>query len=292
MRRDGYHLFVMGPRGIGKTRFVREAIHRHGARSERGDWVYVNHFERPERPLALGLPAGVGTQLRDDMRHLVDELKAMIPAAFEAESYAAEVERIQSDIGERHGKALSALNEEANQDGIALVQTLNGFSLAPMADGEVMPPDAFAKLPEDEQKRLRERIVALQEKLARIMREGMRLRKEQAERVRALNRESHHDGRGPGHRRAGRALCPAREGGAVARGSARRRARERGRVPARQQPRRRSRTRSRRRRTSAATRSTCSARPRTTSPRPWSRPSIRRFRYCSGASTTACRWAT
>ncbi|MEZ5730579.1 MAG: Lon-like protease helical domain-containing protein, partial [Burkholderiaceae bacterium] len=148
VRRDGYHLFVMGPRGIGKTRFVREAIHRHGARSERGDWVYVNHFERPERPLALGLPAGVGTQLRDDMRHLVDELKAMIPAAFEAESYAAEVERIQSDIGERHGKALSALNEEANQDGIALVQTPNGFSLAPMADGEVMPPDAFAKLPE------------------------------------------------------------------------------------------------------------------------------------------------
>ena len=190
VEQDGYNVYVMGSAGIGKLRFVREAIATRGKRAEPRDWVYVNQFKRPERPLAIGLPHGRGAALREDMRQLVDELKATIPAAFESETYATEVERIQGEIAERHSHALSALNEEANRDGIALVQTPNGFTLAPVKDGEVMDPAAFAQLPEAEQQRLRARILQLQERLQRIVRDSVRLRKEQAERVTKVNRET------------------------------------------------------------------------------------------------------
>ena len=187
---EGYNLFVMGEAGVGKTRFVRSAIARHAKGSEHADWVYLNHFAEPDRPIAVGLPQGRGSKLREDMRRLVDELKATIPAAFESDDYRAEVERIQAEMAERQTQALSALNDEATRDGIALVRTPNGFSLAPVKDNDVMSPDDFGKLPEADQKRLRERIEALQEQLQRVMREGMRLRKEQIERVRKLNHDT------------------------------------------------------------------------------------------------------
>ncbi len=187
---EGYNLFVTGSAGIGKLPFVRAAIESRAKHAEALDWVYVNRFDQPERPLALGLPRGRGAALRDDMRAMIDELKATIPAAFESETYATEVERIRGEITDRHAKALAALGEEAMRDGIALVQTPNGFTLAPVKDGEVMEPAVFAKLPETEQQRVRARILQLQDRLQRIVRDGVRLRKEQAERVTRVNRET------------------------------------------------------------------------------------------------------
>jgi predicted ATP-dependent protease len=186
----GYNLYVAGDGGVGKTRFVRDAILMRGKQSGHSDWVYLNRFGEPERPLAIGLPQGWGRQLRSDMARLVDELKATIPAAFESESYTAEVERIQSEITERHAQSLGALNEDAGRDGIALVRTPNGFTLAPVRDNEVMSPEEFGKLPPEVQQRLRDRIGALQDRLQRVVRDGMRLRKEQVEKVRRLDRET------------------------------------------------------------------------------------------------------
>ena len=112
MRHAGYHLYVMGPPGSGKRSLVRRSIaaqlSQHGLR--RCDWVYVNHFETPHRPIALQLAAGQGAQLRADMRALVDELRSTIPAAFESEEYAAELERLNTDFKERAEHALLEVN--------------------------------------------------------------------------------------------------------------------------------------------------------------------------------------
>ncbi len=187
---DGYNVFVTGPPASGKMRFVEEAIRRRGKRGEPLDWVYVNNFAAPARPLAIGLPPCMGVQLRDDMRHLVEELKATIPAAFEAEGYANEVERIQAEFAERHTKALSDLNEEAMREGIGLIQTPNGFTLAPIRDGEVLSNEDFARLSKERQQEIQEKLMAFQEKLQKIVRNSIRMRKEQIERVQKLNRDT------------------------------------------------------------------------------------------------------
>ncbi len=187
---DGYNVFVTGPPASGKMRFVEEAIRRRGKRGEPLDWVYVNNFAAPARPLAIGLPPCMGVQLRDDMRHLVEELKATIPAAFEAEGYANEVERIQAEFAERHTKALSDLNEEAMREGIGLIQTPNGFTLAPIRDGEVLSNEDFARLTKERQQEIQEKLLMFQEKLQKIVRNSIRMRKEQIERVQKLNRDT------------------------------------------------------------------------------------------------------
>jgi len=190
MRHAGYHLMVMGPSGSGKRSLVRGVIDRHVAQdgTQRSDWVYVNNFAAPHRPIALQLAAGRGAQLREHMRALVDELRSTIPAAFESEEYAAELERLNAEFKERVEHGLIEISNDAQAQGLVMVRTPVGFTFAPQKGSEVMSPQDFEALPEAERTRLQQAMAPLQERLLQTLRESMRLRKEHADRLRALNR--------------------------------------------------------------------------------------------------------
>lgn len=190
IERHGYNLFVMGPAGSGKHTLVKQHLNERVREAAKwSDWVYVNNFARPHQPIAIELPPGRGMPLRDDMRHLVEELRSTIPAVFEGEEYSGKVEQIDAEFNERHERVFSDLGAEATQEGVALLRTPAGFSFAPLKDGEVISPQDFAKLAEEEQHRIGETITRLQSKLERAVRDVLRWRKERYERIKALNRE-------------------------------------------------------------------------------------------------------
>ena len=153
------------------------------------DWVYVNNFAQPHKPLALSLPAGRGQQLRQHMRQLLEELGAAIPAAFESDEYRTRVEQIDAELGERHESALTELGKEAASHNIGLLRTPTGFSLAPLKDGEVISADEYAKLPEAEQQQLERVMAELRTKLERLFRQMRQWQREHRDKVRQLNRE-------------------------------------------------------------------------------------------------------
>jgi predicted ATP-dependent protease len=192
MRHAGYHLYVMGPPGSGKRSLVRQTIDAHLARDgvQRSDWVYVNNFEAPHRPIALQLAPGRGAQLRDHMRALVEELRSTIPAAFESEEFAAELERLNTDFKERAEHGLIEVSSEAQKHGLLMIRTPVGFTFAPQKGSEVMSPQDFEALPQAERERLQAAVQQLQERLLQVLRESMRLRKEHADRLRSLNRST------------------------------------------------------------------------------------------------------
>ena len=188
--RDGYNLFVMGPAGCGRHTLVRQRIEARAKPAPRpSDWVYVNNFLQPQRPIAIGLPPGRGAGLGKDMARLVEELRSNIPAVFEGDEYRSKVDSIDAEFKERHEKAFAALGDESMAQGVALLRTPAGFSFAPVKEGEVMGSEEFAKLPEAEQERVKSAIEALQVRLERLIRDTMRWRKERLERIRELNRE-------------------------------------------------------------------------------------------------------
>lgn len=169
MARPGHHLFVMGPAGTGRRTLVRQAINHQVAAVgvQRSDWVYVNNFAQPHKPLALGLPAGRGAQLRTDLQALVRDLRTMIPGMFDSEEYATELERINTEFKERAEQAFTEVAHEAQQRGLALVRTPVGFTVTPQKDGEVMPPQVFAALPEAERDTLQKAMAEVQDQLLR-----------------------------------------------------------------------------------------------------------------------------
>lgn len=192
MPHDGYHVYVMGPPGSGKRALVRHAIAAQRARAgapPRSDWVYVNNFAQPHRPLALELPPGRGAELRADMRRLVEDLRATIPAVFESEEYTTQAEAIAADINARAARAMEGVIEAAQAQGIAMIRTPTGFTFAPLKNGDVLPPQEFEKLPEQERARIERAIESLQEQLMRVLRQQLKLRQEHSERLRALNRK-------------------------------------------------------------------------------------------------------
>ena len=190
IERDGYNLFVMGPAGCGRHTLVRQRIEARAEGAPRpSDWVYVNNFVQPHRPIAVELPCGRGAGLSKDMQRLVEELRSNIPAVFEGDEYRSKADSIDAEFKERHEKAFSALGDESMAQGVALLRTPAGFSFAPVKNGEVVGADEFAKLPEAEQERIKNAIEALQTKLERLIRDTMRWRKERLERIRELNRE-------------------------------------------------------------------------------------------------------
>lgn len=191
MQHPGYHLFVTGAPGTGRRTLVRTIIEAHiarGGRPPRSDWVYVHHFDQPERPLALQLPAGRGTALRADLRALVESLRSMIPAAFESEEHATQAERINQEFKEQADRGLAEVAEAAQQEGMLMLRLPAGFSFVPTKDGKVMSTEDFEALPAEEHARLQQVMHRLQERLVHTLRASMRQRKEHADRLRALHR--------------------------------------------------------------------------------------------------------
>lgn len=191
IRHDGYNLFVLGPSGIGKHSMVRQFLEKK-ASDERApaDWCYLNNFVEPHKPRALRLPSGRGAQLRLHMGRLVDYLRTAIPALFESDEYRAKTEAIQEEFNKRQEQVLKELGDDAEKQEVVLLRTPDGFAFAPTRNREVIPPDDYEKLPEEEKKRVEAAIAALQERLEKILRHVPQWRKEQSERVKQLDRET------------------------------------------------------------------------------------------------------
>jgi predicted ATP-dependent protease len=190
IRHEGYNLFVLGPPGMGKRSMVRQYLEKK-ARDERApaDWCYLNNFAEPHKPRALRLPSGRGAELRQQMEHLVDYLRSAIPALFESDEYRAKTEAIQEEFNKRQEQAFKELGDDAEKQEIVLLRTPDGFAFAPTRSHEVIAPNEYEKLPDEEKKRVETAIAALQERLEKILRHVPQWRKEQSERVRKLNQE-------------------------------------------------------------------------------------------------------
>jgi lon-related putative ATP-dependent protease len=190
IRREGYNLFALGPSGTGKRTTIGQFLDQKAATEPiPSDWCYVNNFEFSYQPRALQLPPGRGVVLRKDMEKLVEELRTAIPAAFESEDYRTRRQEAQEEFKEQQEKAFGELREQARERSIALIRTPSGLAVAPLKEGEVMSPDEFQKLPEEERKRLEKEIADVQEQLQQTLPQARQWEREAREKVKELDRQ-------------------------------------------------------------------------------------------------------
>ncbi|MFB6358867.1 MAG: hypothetical protein ABEJ96_07695, partial [Thiohalorhabdaceae bacterium] len=77
-----------------------------------------------------------------------------MPATFESDEYQNRIHELQQEFNQRQEQAFQEIQEEAESKGITLMQTPGGFTFAPVRDGEVLGPEEFQKLPEDERRQV------------------------------------------------------------------------------------------------------------------------------------------
>ncbi len=189
IRRYGYNLYALGTSGMGKHGFVRAFLESRAAgEAAPPDWCYVHDFADARRPRALRLPPGRGPQLREEMRRLVEELHADLPAAFEGDDYRLRRKRLEARFSEQNEKTFGELEAKARERGLAILKTPNGLAFAPLRDGEVMDPEAFQKLEGGEQESVRAEIARMQAELSEAMALVPRRARQQREEQRRLDR--------------------------------------------------------------------------------------------------------
>ncbi|QIB64205.1 Lon protease family protein [Kineobactrum salinum] len=190
IRHDGYNMFLLGSAGVGKHELLAEILDQgREPLSSLLDWCYVNNFDQPHRPIMLALPAGTGRAFREDMLHTVEDLLISIPAAFQSEEYQSQVQDLAERYTQREQEAFNELSEKAKDKGVALIQTPNGYTLAPTRDDKILSPADFETLPDAEKQRQMEIVESLKEELKAIVRQLPQWVKEGREKMRDLNRE-------------------------------------------------------------------------------------------------------
>jgi lon-related putative ATP-dependent protease len=191
IRHRGFNVFAFGPPGAGKRTLIQQLLQAEAATAPTPpDWCYVNNFADPHRPRRLMLPTGRASALREAMQHLVAELGLALPAAFEREDYRTRREVIDQQFKRRQEEAFGALQHKAEQKSIGLLRTPMGLALAPLRNGEVIPPDVFQRLPGEERERIKSDLEALQNELETIVRKVPDWEREHRDAVRRLNRDT------------------------------------------------------------------------------------------------------
>lgn len=185
-----YNMFVMGSPNSGRHAITLRLLEEHAiGRPTPPDWVYVHNFQNPHKPIAIEFPTGRGVALKASMEGLIEELQSSIPTVFESEEYRARRNAIQSDFDQKHEHQFEALRQNAVENGIAMMQTPHGFAFAPLRDGEVMSPEAFQQLTEEERHEIQSKTESLQKELQAIMQKLPGWEKAKRDSIRDLSQE-------------------------------------------------------------------------------------------------------
>ena len=215
----GFNVFAIGANGANIQRSVRTLLEEAAAKRQRpSDWVYVNNFTTPYRPVAIALPAGRATELGKAVDRLIDDLKVSLPAAFESEDYQKQRGAIEQEIRTRGEKDFVALREKATAKGIAILRTPMGFAMTPMKDGEVVPPADFNAWPAERQAATQASIEELEKDLEQALRATRRLDRELRDGVRKLDQDTARSAIAPAARGVPNEVRRPAEGGAASRG--------------------------------------------------------------------------
>ncbi len=187
MQSAGYHIFVTGPEGTGKTTIVQEIVRKAAkALPTPPDWCMVNNFKDEYRPRAIPVAPGQAARFAKSLNRLVSDLQIRLPKEFQADAFREKVVEIQNRYGEQKNTHFEALDRSAAAKQLKVEKTPSGYQTLPMNGDEPYTQEAFEKLDEAEQHGIEKTIQAFQEEIQAAMREVNRINHAQQKEIQQL----------------------------------------------------------------------------------------------------------
>ena len=191
VEKKGYNIFMAGESGTGKSTYAENIAEEKSAKMEKPqDILYVYNFSESEKPRAIKVIAGRGSELKNDMEKIIEELKDEIPRAFEGEEYDKERKEIINEYQPRSNKIMKKFEESAKERGFMLQNTSQGLVPVPVDEnGEPLSRDDFQEMDEDEREETREISQEIQNEISQVMREIRSIKEKAQEELSALEKK-------------------------------------------------------------------------------------------------------
>ena len=167
---NGFNIFALGPNETNKLDHIRQFIKNKAKKQNTpNDICYTYNFDDRYKPELLQLPAGRGSDLKEQMDQLIEELIPALNSSFESEEYQNRKQALKNSVQQEQDHTFEELQKKAQQKGLALIRTPAGFSFAPMKDGDLMDEKEIQNLSDEERKKLKENTQELQKELQKII---------------------------------------------------------------------------------------------------------------------------
>jgi len=168
----GFNIFAAGPPGTGKTTITTDFLAKIAkSMPTPPDWCYVHNFEDEYQPNTLKCPAGMGKELKEDMKELIQAARISIRQLFDGEDYVAKREEMNRKVNTKRQDVIARMSQAAREEGFVLQLTTLGITLVPVVKGRQLTEDEFLALSKDAQDKLARQREALREKLQPLMHE-------------------------------------------------------------------------------------------------------------------------
>ncbi|MBD3184207.1 AAA family ATPase [Candidatus Poribacteria bacterium] len=191
IKSHGYNIYALGPTGTGKTSFIKKFLEDKAKELPTpDDWCYVNNFSDNNKPDAIRLPAGKGSEFKKDMKNLLEHLKDEIPRALEAENFENERNDILQEYQQKRTEKTSKLEEEANQAGFVLRGSPTGLLLYPASDGKPLSKEQLEQLNSEQKQEIQKKASEFQDKISSTMREIREMERAAKEKVHKLEQDT------------------------------------------------------------------------------------------------------
>lgn len=187
----GYNIFMTGLTGTGKTSYARAVVKKAAVgKPIPDDILYVYNFTRPEKPIAINLPAGKGSEFSKDMEKLIAEVRREIIRVFDDENFENQKQALIDRYQRASMGLFEKLDETAKAEGFTLQRTPQGIITIPLRDGKPMSQEEFEALSDEEKKALEEKGRTLQGRIDETLRKVRSLDKQAREELAHLERNT------------------------------------------------------------------------------------------------------
>ncbi len=149
IKEEGFNVYVAGMPGTGKKTAIMSFLEQEAKdKPTPSDWCYVYNFRDAQKPNAIELPAGKGSEFVSDMKKFVEEAKKSLIAAFESDDYANRREETLKKYEEKKQGLINEMNKKAQKAGFMIQRSQIGMVITPVINGQLITEEQFNILPQ------------------------------------------------------------------------------------------------------------------------------------------------
>jgi lon-related putative ATP-dependent protease len=166
MKCSGYHIFITGMPGTGKTTIVQDLVRQHSKNLRTpDDLCMVNNFSDEYQPKTISVASGMGKRFCKRVSKLIDDIRKELPEIFTSENFQAKQSKIKSKYSKIRKDIIDRLEQKALAKNIQISKTSSGFHSEPLVDGKPISPEEFQYLPKQQQEQFERDMQKIQEEM-------------------------------------------------------------------------------------------------------------------------------